>query len=228
MKKLIFGAILAICCAATGHAQGWERRKVDADFAKNQLSFSAGLNGWQIVGLLDRVDVAEEFDIRTTGTYGLNYDFFPHKNFSIGASLTTNRLGIRSPQAVLFIRDQSYSGRLDCSLRRTNLGLRLLGHYVNNERFGLYSGLRIGLNWYRATAELETDDFQSIDVVGAALDWLGLSGLSLNTARLNGTRPTLQVVPLGARFGLTDNIGLHIETALGPTSYLSGGVHARF
>jgi hypothetical protein len=227
MKKIIIASLFVAVTANLSFAQ-WERRNVDDDFLHSSLQVQAGLNGWQLVGLLDEIDAVEEVNIRTTGTYGLSYDYYVIKNFSVGANLSYNRLVITSPSIDLSIRGQSYSGRVRANVGRTNLGVRLLGHYVNNERFGLYSGLRGGFNWYRAGAELETDSFESVDVVEAVLDKLGLDFFGLQTGKINGTRPTIQVIPIGARIGFTENVGMTVETALGPTSYLSLGLNARF
>jgi hypothetical protein len=222
MKKYLFSFVFCAFLTQMTFAQR------DADFAPSVVSVHAGLNGWQIAALSDNIIGVDDLTLKATGTYSLTYDYAPIKWFSVGGSLTYNRLKLETPSIGLNIGDRYYEGSLTGRLNRTNVGVRLLGHYVNNERFDLYSGLRVGANIYRASATIESPDFEDVDVVGAVLDKIGLNFLNLNTARISGTRPTLQVIPLGFRFYVTDRLGIGAESALGPTQYLSANVNFRF
>jgi opacity protein-like surface antigen len=220
MKKTT--VILALCCAfcCTSKAQNLDYR--------SQIGATAGLNLWQIGGRVDNLikgDTVVGFYANATPTFALNYDYALKNWFSLGLNVTYNQIKIGADKVGVNINDQRYEGEVGLNIRRTNVGLRSLFHYVNTDRIDVYSGLRLGVNVVRTGLIAETDDIPREELLegllGNSFDW----ALGRN---FSSVRPSFQVIPIGIRAYVTPNIGIGIETAIGVTYYAAANVNVRF
>lgn len=197
----------------------------NADY-RSTISTQAALNGWQIIALADNAIEADSVVgayASATGTYGLSYDYAFVKWFSLGGQLTWNQGKVGAEQLSVTVEDKSYTGVAELGLRRVNVGIRPMFHYFNNGRFDWYSGAKIGLNYLKIGVNAGTEDL----VDNAILDRL-LGNTWLLNRNYRSVRPTVQLVALGMRGYVTENIGIGFEAAVGPTYYLSAQVNYRF
>jgi opacity protein-like surface antigen len=220
MKKTV--VLLAFCCACLSQLQAQ-----NLDYRSN-ISATAGLNLWQLGSRLDNLiegDSVIGFYANATPTFALNYDYALQRWFSLGLNVTYNRLKAGADQVGVTVNDKRYEGEVGVNIRRTNIGLRGLFHYVNNDRVDVYSGLRVGANIVRTGLIAETDDIPREELLkgllGNSLDW----ALGRN---FSSVRPSFQVIPIGIRTYITPNIGIGIETAIGVTYYAAANLNVRF
>jgi hypothetical protein len=220
MYKLLFPAFLFVLCLQNnGNAQ-------NSDYRSN-ISGQWALNGWQLIALGDNIinaDTVVGGYAKATGTFGLAYDRSFLKWFSLGLQGTYNKGRIGADNLSVVVKGKTYTGNAEIQLNRINFGIRPMFHYFNNDRFDWYSGFRIGINYISTRVDIGTD--QNI-TDNAILDELIGNNWFLNRS-YNSVRPTFQFVPIGMRGYITDNIGFGVETAVGPTYYLSANINYRF
>ena len=194
---------------------------------RSNVSVQGALNGWQVIALGDnfiKADYLLDPYMTATGTYGLSYDYAVVKWFSLGAQATWNAGEIGAKDLSVTVNEKEYHGKAAIHLRRINLGFRPTFHYFNNNRFDFYSGFRVGVNYSKATLDIGTDE----DITGSeVLDYLIGDNWLLNRS-YRGVRPTVQFIPIAMRGYITEQIGFGIETAVGPTYYLSASINYRF
>ncbi len=194
---------------------------------KNAISVTTGLNGWQIVALLDNFIEADSVVgayMKASPTFGVSYDMGLLKWFSLGVHANFNRGEIGADDLTLNVDGKEYTGVARLQLRRYNLGFRPLFHYGNNGRFDWYSGFRVGVNYRVMDVNIGTDaDITDYEVINRLIgnNWL----LNRN---YRGVRPTFQLIPLGFRAHFTENLGIGLETALGAPYYLNAQLTYRF
>jgi hypothetical protein len=198
----------------------------NADY-RNTINANVALNGWQILALTDNFIDADTIIggyMKATPTFGLSYDIGIKKWFSLGVQATFNKGQIGANDLSVTIRDKEYQGKAQIELRRLNLGFRPLFHFANSGRFDWYSGFRLGINYRVLDLQLGTDtDITDIEFV----DYLIGNNWLLNR-NYRGVRPTFQLIPLGMRGYLTENIALGVEVAIGTPYYLSTQLSYRF
>jgi len=96
------------------------------------------------------------------------------------------------------------------SLTRMNFSYRLLFHYVGNDKIDIYSGIRMGVNYYQ-------DSHTSRD-------------LNYNLQVENGFKdfkPAPQIIGLGIRMYIIQDLAINTEIAIGYPSFFSFGLTYR-
>lgn len=110
---------------------------------------------------------------------------------------------------------------------RFNVGVRALFHYANKDKFDLYSGLVLGFAVWNVELGTTDPDFRAFDVVALLRD-SGKEG----TVSIGGALQAPSIIPFGARYFFTENIGVGFETQLGgpigTPYYISAGIRGRF
>ena len=214
MKKYIVIACLSICCVLGLKAQ-------NEDF-KHSFSLGVGTNVFQLASYSAQLlpaSVRNNATFHATPSFLINYDYAFNNRFSLGAGLGVTN-GNANYQDAFQVLGKTISGAVRVSYTRIPVQVRGLFHYVNNERWDIYSGLNVGASIWRTkisgTGSANIKDLNSQDLQK-----------NLRGVPLGGTFVALQVIGFGIRYNVTDNIGVGGEVAIGPPSYLSLRVNYR-
>lgn len=206
---------------------------------KNEFSALVGANAFGLVSKdLGANATSGEVQYRygkfsRTPTFQVAYDRSVVNWFSVGAALSYNR-------AKYEYEGLEYKGKLvgnaALTAGRTTLGVRLLFHYFNDKNWDFYSGGRLGLGIWTGRLSLDIDEGLEQELI-AEIDQ-NLSGIVPRFIRKRlinnlGVRagfvaPQIQVIPIGVRAHLNNNIGIGAELALGSPYFLSAGIQYRF
>lgn len=162
-----------------------------------------------------------------TPTFQGTYDFAVNDWFSVGLAASYNN-------AKISFTDITYKGKVtgeaNATLARTSLAARFLFHYGKG-KWDLYSGGRIGAGIWYAKVGADINDELLSELLGSFEAFTP----SFITNRLDGksTRTGFvliqaQVIPFGARYYITDNIGVHAEVAVGAPYFATIGANYRF
>jgi hypothetical protein len=177
---------------------------------KHTVSASAGLNLFQIIGLVDKIDDgtnAINLDTKGTASYGITYDYGINKWFSLGVGGAFAKFRLSADQITIVRNDGStYQGPVDLKLSRTTISIRPLFHYGNAKKLDLYSGLRLGVNLYNVNVK-----------ANEALDPTDVTP----RAKASKLRPNIQIIPFALRGYLSENFAIGFETGLGAPHYLA-------
>lgn len=145
------------------------------------------------------------------GAIALGVDYGLSDRFSVGLHYATQTVKGRVTDLYWFTdaNNNAVYEDFDYRMNRTHLSIVPKIHYiVDNEKFDLYSGLRVGyVKW--------TKKFESKDP-----DFPDNYDLDINTLK---NRVSVGLVLLGARYYFSDNIGGSFELNLGPPYIFSLG-----
>jgi hypothetical protein len=135
-----------------------------------------------------------------------SYDYSIAEKFSLGAaysyqSITVNYSQYKNDTATI-------NGDFKDRLSRQNFGIRPLFHFGSNENVDGYFGARISYTIWKYTSNVRND-------------------VNLTNSSVLGNRVHVQAV-LGGRYFFTDNVGVNLEFAIGPSYYAMGGLNFRF
>ncbi len=141
--------------------------------------------------------------------YQLNFDYFMLDMLSLGASF--------SYQRVSFIdRDHPYikdgvllKEDVTTYLTRLNFAYRILFHYVRSKTLDVYSGVRIGLNYHTSADNSQDPNYFT----------------SIDPFKEYGFAP--QILALGARIYVLENLAITAELGVGYPSFFSAGATFR-
>lgn len=193
-----FLLLAAVCVAVASHGQKEE----------GAIAVNAGV-GYSFFGLLGSLNfsVQDEFEIegKATPVYTGAIDYGFDNNISIG-------LGGGYQAVSQNIKNYSYidangnetTSSFKYEISRLNLGLRALYHFGNG-KIDAYSGAKIGMNYY--SVDVETKDVDNPS-------WL----------RTGGTSFGFQLIPIGVRAYVSNNLGIFFETGVGAPCLISGGI----
>jgi len=146
-----------------------------------------------------------------TPSIQLTFDYGLTKWFSIGAAVSTQKIGLSSTGGTFTDSlGVSVANPYEASLSRTTVALRPLFHYANNDRLDLYSGLRV--------------QYINISEENSSLDPSTSTVLDFPTKKGIG----VGIVAFGARYYITENIGLGTEINIGRPYVVNLSVNARF
>jgi hypothetical protein len=183
-------------------------------FAQNEeyrhtVSATAGLNIFQIVGLIDKIDDPSNtnvnLDTKGTASYGITYDYGIKKWFSLGISGSFNKFRFSADNVTITKSDNTdYTGPIDFKYSRSTISLRPLFHYGNSGKLDMYSGLRIGVNANKI--DIKADE---------PLDPKDINGRT----RANGLTPNIQIVGFGLRGYVAPNFAIGFELGIGAPYY---------
>jgi hypothetical protein len=195
-KSLLLGA--AMCFAIHVGAQ----KKTGA------IAFNGGV-GYSFFGLLGSLNfsIQDEFEVdgKATPVYfgALDYGYENNISVGIGGGFQSVSQNVRNYSYIDEFGDEIISD-FSYEISRLNLGLRALYHYGNG-KIDAYSGGKVGLTYYRVQVDTKNVENPS---------WL----------RSGGAGFALQIIPVGVRMYVSNNIGIFIETGIGAPSFISGGI----
>jgi hypothetical protein len=209
MKKINL-LLIALIFSGTLLAQNESGQKVVS------LNFGYSLTGGVIKALGESEVSSDSFgigsvDVTTLPAISLAFDYGVGEVFSIGLMYSFQSFSGEVKDYTWV--DENFETRtesIDFGLTRNNIVLLPRFHYrLDNERFDLYSGLRLGYLFWGGSVESTDPNFDEF-------------------SSFAGGRPTFGLVPLGGRVYFTDNIGANFEVALGAPYIASVGAQYRF
>ena len=214
MKKYIVSICLSICCVLSLQSQ-------NEDF-KHSFSIGVGTNLLQLASFSARLlpaGVRNNAMFHATSSFVVNYDYAFNNRFSLGAGLGVTSGNANYQDAFQFL-GKTISGAVRVRYTRVPIQVRGLFHYVNSERLDVYSGLNVGASIW--TTKISGNGSANVkDITTQDLK------KNLRGVPLGGVLPAIQIIGLGIRYNVTDNIGIGGEVAIGPPSYLSLRVNYR-
>jgi opacity protein-like surface antigen len=210
----------------------------NADF-KNTLSVNVGLNAFNsFAGTLNasKDTAGAQYDLGrfTAGpTFQVAWDYGIAKWFSVGIAGSYN--GAKYTYDNVQYKGKKL-GEVQLTAGRTTFSVRPLFHYGNSGDWDFYSGFRLGVGLWSGRISLQSNDelqqelLSQIDedLQGFVPSFIRKRLVDNVGARAGFAAPTLQIIPFGARYYFTENIGVNAELAFGSPYYLSAGVNARF
>jgi len=180
--------------------------KILAQDQKNDVAINAGVGGsaiYLLIGFYDVSATTTGINISYSPAYSLTADYGLTNQFSIGPAMGYQIVTITyNNYDNLLIRKSIVQ-----NISRLNIGIRLLYHFFTNSRIDIYTGGRPGFSHWSNTNNSGDPSF-----VGS-------------TSPFN--LPSIQWL-LGIRAYLIDNLGLHLEGALGTPYFIEGGITLRF
>lgn len=216
MKRFIVLA-LVLCIAALGHAQNEDYRST--------VSLNVGYGITNIASfalntLNDSIAGSETFKASSLPQLSLNYDYGIKPRFSVGGSIAYARLSAKDDDYSTYVTDSLgndvfKSGGYSATASRVSVGVRGLFHYGNSDKLDMYSGLRLGANFWSLAAE--SDVFVESDLPEQL------------SARATSVTLNYHLILFGLRGYLTDNIGLGFEICtLGAPHIVAANINYRF
>ncbi|MGB0863416.1 MAG: outer membrane beta-barrel protein [Saprospiraceae bacterium] len=194
MKRKIF-VVLLLISIATGKtmAQSFDH--------SHNIYAGGGISATQLLFRVVENIIPDTANLttNTTAAYQLTYDYALLDWLSVGGGFSTQSFELQFDQYGAFNHT--------ATLRRTNLGARLLLHF-HRDAFDFYSGIRIGFSSWSVNSDIENDAFSALN--------------SFDTFLFSG-----QLIPLGIRGYLTENIGVSFETGVGAPHFLNFGLNYR-
>ena len=151
------------------------------------------------------------FNATASPAIGVTFDYGITNVFSLGALVSrqviTGEIGNYSWQD---LNGNPRTESLTFNSSRNNISLVPRFHYkLKSENVDLYSGLKLGFTFWRLNVDATDRDFDVLD-------------------KFTPSRPSLGLIPIGARFYMSDNFGLNVETAIGAPYVASIGAQYRF
>jgi len=208
MKKIILFSFALILGLAT------QTQAQNDDYRMNAgISLNYTFTGDIVNSAIDAVsNLGETIDKKNLPSAQLTFDYGLTKWFSIGAAVSYQSIGFESTGGMAFdtITMTSTANDYTAKFTRTSIALRPLFHYANNDKLDLYSGLRV--QYFAANYE---DDSRDPDTA-SILDLPARTGFGVG------------IVAFGARYYITDNIGLGTEINIGRPYVVNLSVNARF
>jgi len=190
---------LAISTLSYGQQENREANKTSGIVA--HFSLGNGIAGGAGLSLLDTT--RQQTKIKTP-VVTLGADYRIGHRFSVGL--------ITGYQSINVSVSDSINGFLEeGNINRIYFGFRGLWHYGRNDHVDLYSGFKLG-----------TVRFSTGQITGPQ------ARQSVLEAQNNRTRYSLGIIPIGARFLITDQFGAHVQMSIGAPTFLSGGVNYMF
>ena len=197
MKKTLL-SLLCFVLVLTVQAQDNEKPTVGVSSVISHISIGNGIAGSVGIGIAD--STLEQSKTKTP-VLTLGADFNPGGNFTVGIITGFQRINVTVNDTFGNLREQG-------DVNRLYIGVRGLWHYGKSDRVDLYSGLKIGVKL-----------FATGGITGPQ------AGRSVLEKRNNRTNPSLGIIPIGARFLISDNFGAHIQMSIGAPTFLSLGVN---
>jgi opacity protein-like surface antigen len=202
MKK-IFIFIALFLGSQSGFAQTEQGQSVVS------LNVGYSLIGNATTELIKGLTDDSQVKVRSVPSLMLAYDFGLTDNFSIGVFGGYQSASAEFSYTYFPNLNDSVTEMVKVSGSRLNLAVRPNFHYGNGDNLDLYSGLRIGYLIRNFEQNSTDEDFGVLDI-------------------FDGSRVTFGLTLFGARYFVTDNIGLNLEVGIGVPFLFSGGVNFRF
>jgi hypothetical protein len=173
------------------------------------VNAGVGMSFFGILGSLN-FSIKDNFDVESHATPvyvgSIDRGFDNHISIGIGGGYQKVDQTISNFE---YVNDTGATqiGEFSYSLTKMNFGARILVHFGNGN-IDAYMGVKPGVIIYQLDAN-ENIVYPS---------WLHLSG----------SRFAFQVIPIGLRAYMSDNLGIFFETGIGAPSFISGGICVGF
>lgn len=170
------------------------------------IQAGAGIAGgvYQPGGISDDRDT-DTSQVSRGAVWMFSYDYLVGKRFSVGGLIASQSLEVSSKLKAT--NTSSENGHI----LRTYIGFRGNWHYGKNDKIDLYSGFKIGIVNFNTT---RVDNFVPFRE-------------SYIEAKNNYSRLAVGFTPIAARFFVSDNLGINLETSIGAPSFISIGMNYR-
>lgn len=200
MKYLVTLLLFSLLCTHS-FAQQDTREANKTSGIITHFSIGNGIAGGAGLSLLDTSRLQTKVK---TPVFAIGADYRIGRRFSVGLLGAYQNINVTvTDSASRFIEEGS--------INRVYFGFRGLWHYGRNDRVDLYSGFKLG-----------AVRFSTGEIVGVPVN------RSILEAENNRTRYSFGIIPIGARFLITDQFGAHIQMSIGAPTFLSGGVNYMF
>jgi hypothetical protein len=181
-------------------AQAQEDKKATVGVSSmiSHLSLGNGIAGDVGIGSSDSSKIETQIK---SGVLTLGVDFNPGGNFTVGILVGYQKINST-------VNDTFNKFLEKGDINRVYLGVRGLWHYGKSDRIDLYSGVKAGVKVF-STSEISGPE----------------AGRSVLRKKNNRTAIAIGIIPIGARFLITENIGAHIQMSIGAPTFLSLGIN---
>ena len=220
MKYYIF--IFTVCVSSllvSVKAQETPRKSLRSnEKAEEKGKAVAGLYfGLSFTGLLFDADADNDsvhYIANSKPAIQASIDYFTSNKFSIGlhTSIQTFKVDVLSWDYLDQNGNLKNLKDVQAKMKRFYIGTRLLYHYKNTGKVDLYSGVRAGL--LLTNQKFTTNDPNFISDFGTAFPMLN--------------RPSLGIIPIGARIKFNPQFAANFELNLGAPHFISLGASYRF
>jgi hypothetical protein len=167
----------------------------------NSISLGASSTG------LDDSLYTEDRNVNPTIVLGA--DFLFSEKWSAGVQFGINKINLivnENPDYWVNAQRNIESG----DVSRIYTGVRFLRHFGKNESIDWYAGAKLGYVLFSSS---------NVTVAG--------NQESLIEKNNNRSRVSLGIIPIGARFFITDYLGGHIQMSIGSPTFFSAGLNYR-
>ena len=194
--------ILGLLLANISHAQEQTEPLPKVGFGSfiGHLSLGNGIAGGAGAGLLDTVYTQTKVN---SPVLTLGADYTPQERFSVGLMAGYQRINVSLDDSIGTFREEA-------NINRLYFGFRGLWHFGKSEKVDLYSGFKVGAVMF-STGTISGPDANN----------------SFLESENNRTRYSLGIIPLGARFIITPELGAHAQMSIGAPTFLSAGINYR-
>jgi hypothetical protein len=200
--KISLVVILALSLTTSTYAQ-------NEDF-KSNIYLGAGFS--VVGGLVDAfgqtLGVTELVETKSLPAIQVNYDYGVTKWLSVGAGVSYQSFSIDVSGYEFFNDSLIVTEDFSVDANRLVAGARIMFHYANDDKLDLYSGIRLNYKTM-SISTTSSDPFLDLTDFDVILPF------------------GVQIVPFAARYYVTDNIGISIETAIGAPHFFSVGANYR-
>ncbi len=196
---------------------------ISANAQNDDYKMVAGIHaGYSLTGALVKniadVDPSSNIDATAIPAMQLTFDYGLSKLFSIGAAVSYQNVSINvTDYSFIDGEGNSRTETFKTNFNRSQIAIRPLIHYANNDKLDLYSGFRIGI-LSRGFSDFKGDNVSDIDE----------EVFDGTSTALSGSRFSFGITAFGLRYYFTDNIGAGLEINWGAPYITNIGVSARF
>ena len=206
MKKTTLIIGIAFLSASLFNSTISKAQEVEHGKSVVTLGGGASLAGIVFTAFKDIVNATGTVTSHSTPVLIGNYDYSVAQKFSIGVAYSYQSVSVNYSS---YKKDTAtINGDFKDVLSRQNFGVRPLFHFGSGDNSDGYFGARISYTIWKYTSNVRND--------------VNLTSNSLFNNRLH-----VQAL-IGGRYFFTDNIGVNLEFAIGPSYYAMGGLNIRF
>ena len=161
------------------------------------LSIGNGIAGGAGLGILGD-SLYKENKVRTP-VITLGADYLLGRTFSVGLMAGYQRINVSLDDTLNVFREKA-------NINRLYFGFRGLWHYGQSEKVDFYSGFKLG------AVRFSTGDISGPDANRSILE-----------DKNNRTRYSLGIIPIGARFRISPELGIQVQMSIGAPTFVSAG-----
>jgi len=197
---LVIVCFLIFCSDSVAQQETESLPKVGFGSLIGHLSIGNGIAGGAGTGLLDTLFTETK---TKSPVLSLGADYTGGKTFSVGLLAAYQQINV-------LVDDTLGSFIEEGNINRVYFGFRGLWHYGKKDKVDLYSGFKLGI------VRFNTGEISGPNASRSVLE-----------ENNNRTRYSFGIIPIGARFIITQEIGIHVQTSIGAPTFLSAGINYR-